>query len=91
MPETSSKPRPNAAPRPHPLPAENVVSALGTDPQDGLSANEAATRLAASGANRLHEERVTPGWQIFLRQFQDFMIYVLVGAVAIAAWQGDVI
>ena len=64
---------------------------MGADPQRGLTTAEAATRLAASGANRLHEERVPPRWQIFLRQFQDFMIYVLVGAVAIAAWQGDVI
>ncbi|MDR3686445.1 MAG: HAD-IC family P-type ATPase, partial [Coriobacteriia bacterium] len=91
MPETHPEPRPNAASPPHTHPAEKVASALGADAERGLTAAEAATRFAAAGVNRLHEERVTPGWQIFLRQFQDFMIYVLVGAVAIAAWQGDVI
>jgi P-type Ca2+ transporter type 2C len=97
MPETEPAPHPdsarepNATIQPHTLPADEVVARLATDPQLGLTSTEAEKRLADSGPNRLHEERVTPAWQRFLRQFQDFMIYVLVGAVAIAAWQGDVI
>jgi len=91
MPETEPGPPCNAALQPHTLRAAEVASALQVDPARGLSATQAVERLARTGPNRLHEERVTPAWQLFLRQFQDFMIYVLVAAVAIAAWQGDVI
>ena len=86
MPTPAEKPGP-----PHTLPAAAVVTALQTDPARGLVAAEAASRLARIGPNRLHEEQSTPAWRIFARQFADFMIYVLLAAVAIAAWQGDVI
>ena len=38
---------------PFALPAEAVVAALATDPRAGLSASEAASRLAANGPNEL--------------------------------------
>ena len=91
MPEPIMAPATGAAIQPHVLPAGEVSRALRSDPRLGLSVDEAARRLAENGLNRLHEERETPAWQIFLHQFQDFMIYVLVAAVAIAAWQGDVV
>jgi Ca2+-transporting ATPase len=80
-----------ATPPPHTLPAADVAAALTTDVDAGLTAADAAKRLERIGPNRLHEEQATPAWRIFLAQFQDFMIYVLLVAVAIAAWQGDVI
>ncbi len=78
-------------PAPYTLPVTDVVSSLATDSAHGLPAAAAAERLERIGPNRLREEQATPAWKIFVRQFADFMIYVLLVAVAIAAWQGDVI
>ncbi|MDR1412388.1 MAG: HAD-IC family P-type ATPase, partial [Actinomycetes bacterium] len=64
---------------------------LGVDPARGLSADEAARRLAQYGPNKLAEKPPTPKWKIFLAQFQDFMIYVLLAAVVIAAIEGQVV
>ena len=60
-----------------------------TDPATGLTAAEAAERLSATGPNRLTETPRTPKWKLFLGQFQDFMIYVLIVAVAISAFEGQ--
>ena len=61
-----------------------------TDPETGLTAAEAAARLATTGPNRLAETPKTPKWKLFLGQFKDFMIYVLLVAVAISAFEGQV-
>ncbi|TLM64560.1 MAG: ATPase, partial [Actinobacteria bacterium] len=74
----------------HSLPAEKVAELLSSDPARGLTAEEAAARLAADGPNRLKEQAKTPPWRIFVSQFQDFMIYVLVVAVIISAIEGQV-
>ena len=83
--------RPGFSKPPHTLTAETVVAELSTNAEHGLSPSEAALRLERVGPNRLREEVRTPTWRLFLSQFEDFMIYVLLGAVAIAALQGDVI
>ncbi len=76
---------------PHTLSAEGVVHALGSSATHGLTNDEAASRLTRFGPNELRAEERTPAWRRFLAQFQDFMIYVLLAAVFIAALQGDVI
>jgi P-type Ca2+ transporter type 2C len=91
MPATQPPPPPSAAFRPHTLLGADVARELDMDPAFGLSAAQAAERIVRDGPNRLREEHATPAWQLFARQFQDFMIYVLVAAVLIAAWQGDIV
>lgn len=49
----------------------------------GLSAAEAAARLAKDGPNALPETRPTPLWLRFLGQFRSPLIYVLLGALAV--------
>lgn len=71
--------------------SDSCVSALGTDKSVGLSSDEAALRLATVGYNRLRETPPTPKWKVFLSQFQDFMIYVLLAAVVIAAFEGQMV
>ena len=68
--------------------AEAVARALGTDLERGLSAHEAAARLARDGPNELRAAAPIPTWRRILRQFQDPLIYLLLAAVAIAlaAW-----
>lgn len=68
-----------------------VADTLSTNITTGLSSSEAAKRLERYGANRLAEKKATPKWKLFLGQFKDFMIYVLLAAVAIAAWEGQIV
>lgn len=70
---------------------ESCINALATNPETGLSATEAAARLERFGPNRLREKKPVPKWKVFLSQFQDFMIYVLLVAVVIAAIEGQTI
>lgn len=46
------------------------------DFEEGLSSEEAARRLAQEGPNRLESKRI-PKWQLFLRQFHNMIIYIL--------------
>jgi Ca2+-transporting ATPase len=70
------------------LEAGAVADELGTDVRRGLTAEEAAARLARHGPNRLDAKPEEPGWRKFLRQFADPLIYLLfaAAAVSVAAW-----
>ncbi len=67
---------------------ETVARALHTDLEGGLGAGDAAARLARDGPNELRAAVQIPTWRRILGQFQDPLIYLLLGAVAIAlaAW-----
>jgi Ca2+-transporting ATPase len=57
----------------------------------GLSAQEAAKRLAADGPNELKEgKRISP-FQIFLGQFKSLIIWILIAAGAISGVLGEVV
>ncbi|MEZ4459103.1 MAG: cation-translocating P-type ATPase [bacterium] len=56
---------------------------------DGLSADESAARIAANGPNELEAVATTTPLQMFLGQFKDFMIIVLLGAAALAGVTGE--
>jgi magnesium-transporting ATPase (P-type) len=70
------------------LDAAEVARALGTALEDGLSPGEAARRLAKDGPNELRAAPPVPAWKRLLAQFRDPLIYLLLGAIAIAfaAW-----
>jgi Ca2+-transporting ATPase len=65
------------------LTPEAVGKELQVDPARGLSAAEAQQRLQQYGPNHLDEKKKEPGWQAFLRQYQDLMQIVLLGAAVI--------
>jgi len=75
-------------PAPHSLAQEDLVDSLQTDPQDGLSQEEAARRLAHFGPNELTAAEPISPWRILARQFQDLMVVILLAAAAVslAAW-----
>lgn len=50
------------------------------DPSQGLSAQEAAARLASGGPNKLAAGKQEPAWRAFVRQYEDFMQLVLLTA-----------
>ena len=68
--------------------AAAVAEGLGADPRAGLSAAEAASRLASLGRNRLDPMVGTSVWRRLLAQFADPLIYLLLVAtvVSVIAW-----
>ncbi len=70
--------------------SDDVLAHVGSSTQ-GLSAQEAAQRLAADGPNELIEGKRISALQIFLGQFKSLIIWVLISAGAISAALGDTV
>jgi Ca2+-transporting ATPase len=92
----SPPPEPAAAPAPGPGPARPwavagaaVAVALETDPERGLAAAEAAARLGRFGRNELVERGKKPPWRLFVEQFTNAMIIVLLAAALVTTLLGD--
>lgn len=58
--------------------------------QAGITAAEAAERLAANGANELVREEPTSPWAIFAGQFASPVIWLLLGACVVSALLGQI-
>jgi P-type Ca2+ transporter type 2C len=74
--------------RAHALPAGEVARTLGTDLDTGLSAAEAAARLARYGPNQPRRARYPPYAQMIGRQLLDPLVLLLVGATAVSIAHG---
>ena len=89
---TDSRPSVSVAVRPrgawHALTAENTLQSLEGSPQ-GLSAEEAAARLARYGENRLPRREGTPVATLYLRQFASPLVYLLLAATVVSLFIGD--
>ena len=72
----------------HSIEIEKVFEELKSS-EKGLSEEEVKRRLEENGPNELKEKRKTPPWMIFLNQFKDFMIIVLVAAAVVSGFVGD--
>jgi P-type Ca2+ transporter type 2C len=66
------------------LTAEEIVAALGTSAQHGLSDDEARVRLARFGPNEVAPERSSPAWRRFLAQFREILVVLLLVATAVS-------
>ena len=64
-------------------PAEDATAALEVDPATGLTTDGVARRREEFGSNDLDEEPTTPPWRIFVSQFFDTMIVVLLVAMLV--------
>ena len=64
----------------HAVLAPEVIGRLRTDLANGLDAGEASRRLAQYGPNRLPEGKKRGPLTRFLAQFQNVLVYVLLGA-----------
>ncbi|MGI6611488.1 MAG: calcium-translocating P-type ATPase, SERCA-type [Limnochordia bacterium] len=73
----------------HTLSKDQIERILHTDSSLGLSTVEARRRLARFGPNKLAEKPKKPKWRLFVQQFQDFMVMVLLAATAISALLGE--
>ena len=56
---------------------------------EGLSNADAEVRLAKYGPNELEEKKKKPKWVLFLGQFNDLMILILMAAAIVAGLVGD--
>ena len=67
----------------HAKEVEEVLKSLNT-PKKGLSSEEAERRLKEYGPNILQEKKRIGPFQIFLRQFQDIFVLMLLAAIVIS-------
>ena len=74
----------------HSQAAEEVLAKLAST-GTGLSAQEAAKRLAADGPNELKEGKGISPFQIFLGQFKSLIIWILIAAGVISGAMGEVV
>jgi len=68
----------------HSKPVDEVAKLLETDISLGISEIEASKRLELYGKNELVKEKGKTAWQIFIGQFKDFLIYLLLFAIAVS-------
>jgi len=64
----------------HAMAVDDVLRRLATDIGKGLDATEAASRLRKHGPNRLPEGKKRGPLMRFLSQFNNILVYVLLGA-----------
>lgn len=69
--------------------AEEAVSQLATSAGTGLTSAEAATRLASHGENRIRRTHSRNPLSIFMSQFKDLLVIILVVAGCISLYMGD--
>lgn len=75
-------------PKPYQINFEKLKETYNTNEfKEGLTASEAKKRLAENGPNKLESHR-TPKWKMFLRQFNNMVIYVLIASVIITLLMG---
>src|SRR6478672_6121123 len=82
---------PSAAARPpFAQDASEVVAALVTDANDGLSATEAASRLSQYGPNEITSEKAPSVWAVALGQFRNPMNIMLVAVTVVSLAIGEI-
>lgn len=90
MTETATaSPESPAALRWYGMAARDVLAVTGTDSSDGLSSAEVDAARAAGGVNELPQPPRRLRIMIYLAQFNDVMIWLLMVAAIISAWSGD--
>jgi Ca2+-transporting ATPase len=68
---------------------KELAEALQTDLSRGLTEKEAQKRQAQFGHNQLITARQTPLWMVFINQFGDFMVLILLVATIISVFLGE--
>lgn len=69
--------------------AEEILQTQQIEPSKGLSTEEAGKRLEEHGRNELSEGAKISPVALFLNQFKDFMVLVLMGATLISGLLGE--
>lgn len=75
----------------HEMRTEEVVEKINSNVKNGLSESEAKNRLLQFGTNELQEAERPNAFLVFLEQFKDFMVVVLLAATLISGLLGEYI
>jgi magnesium-transporting ATPase (P-type) len=81
---TADTDRPSLPSFPHALPVADLVVAIETNIENGLSEDEARRRWERFGANRITEETGSGRWALLIRQFSDVLVLILLAAALIS-------
>ena len=68
------------------LSPEDTVQKLRTSEASGLDPGEAADRLERFGPNKLAEAGKVSLWTMFISQFKDFMVLILLAATVVSGF-----
>ena len=68
----------------HSISVDEVIKAMDTSIEKGLAETEVQRRIEKYGKNELIKEKGKTALQIFIGQFKDFLIYLLLFAIAIS-------
>ncbi|HET7579624.1 MAG TPA: cation-translocating P-type ATPase [Bacillales bacterium] len=71
------------------LTSKTIENLAETDLNTGLTEKEASARFAEYGANELDEQERPSAFLVFLEQFKDFMVVVLLAATLISGLLGE--
>src|ERR671919_2856674 len=75
----------------HSTQVDSILSQLGTDPQQGLTVEEARRRLQEHGYNELKKEEKASPFLLFINQFKNTLIIILAVATILSAIVGDLL
>src|SRR5690625_3776785 len=73
------------------LDVESIADELNVAINEGLKGSEIKKRQRKYGLNELQADEQVSKWLLFLKQFQDFMVLVLLAATLIAGLLGEYI
>ena len=73
-----------AGPPPYARDVAEVVAALGSDPDSGLTGADAAERLSRYGPNEISKEKPPSVWAVAVQQLRDPMNLMLVAVVVVS-------
>src|SRR3990170_3975273 len=75
----------------HSMETEQVLKELNTDPHHGLTEDEIKRRLEKYGYNELKKEEKISPFTLFLNQFKNILILILLIAIVLSALVGEVV
>ena len=74
----------------HEASTHEVIAALQSNAQSGLSADEVRTRVESYGPNALTEHEAVTWYSVLIRQFTNFLIFILAVAAVLSYILGDI-
>ncbi len=74
----------------HTMDPQHILRELDTDPHQGLSEDEAQRRLERYGYNELRKDEKVSPFTLFINQFKNILIIILLIAIGLSALVGEV-
>src|SRR3989304_7384307 len=75
----------------HSMEMASLLGELDTDPQRGLASEEVQRRLEIYGYNELAAEEKAPPYTLFINQFKNTLIIILLVATVLSALVGELV